>query len=156
MFTCYWKTKWCLPCAYFIWEGERCERTGPFHASFQYLWWELVSFLLLFSQLPTKGNPLASDQKVWQGKIVQQLLLWVTKKRNIDMGENRFLISHPFNFSPRTSSLARGDSSQVLDQAWGDYNYWYLSPSGESSYHHKKWDTLIWNHKDWHIMPCVQ
>ena len=50
-------------------------------------------FFFFFCKIPTKGTPLVSDQKVWQGEIVQQLLLWVTKKRNSDVGENRLLFS---------------------------------------------------------------
>lgn len=33
-------------------------------------------FARAFSQLPVKGNPLASNQKVWQGEIAPQFFLW--------------------------------------------------------------------------------
>lgn len=68
-----------------------------------------------FSQLPTKGNPLASDPKVWQGEIAYQFPLW-WPRREIPKWEKTDLLapySHPHKFSPRISAFL-----SLREQEW--------------------------------------
>lgn len=110
-------------------------------------------FARAFSQLPVKGNPLASNQKVWQGEIAPQFFLWWPRKE-IQTWEKTDLtvLSHPHNFSLWSSSTW-GHDSQILDQVWSDYN-WRCHHRERIPATHKTWtnpvsDKLIRNLKNW-------